>query len=57
MQYDRIQQSWLSDVPLAKEKTMSKNPLLGAQTLLLSHALHVEMESEMKLVRRWCFGS
>ena len=41
---------------VGKGEDHAKNPVLGVQTLLLSHALHIEMESEMKLVCHWCFG-
>jgi hypothetical protein len=57
MQYNWIKQSWLLDILLQKEKTMPTNQLLGVQTLLISHALHIEMELEVKLVCCWCFGS
>jgi hypothetical protein len=43
--------------PVGKGEDHAKNPLLGVQALLLSHALHIEMELEMKLVCCWCFGS
>ncbi len=43
--------------PIVKGEDHSKNPLLGVNNLLLSHALHIEVELEMKLVCLWCFGS
>ena len=42
---------------IGKGEDHAKNPLLGVQTLLLSHALHIKMGLEMNLVCCWCFGS
>jgi hypothetical protein len=55
-QYFWIQQLWMFDAQLAKVKTPLQNLILGATTLLLSHALHFKMARKMNAVHPWCFG-